>query len=348
MAPTSKVPEPGNDQIVSSVGKFPIMSVSQDLDTEGPHGELRDSCPFCGGGYDDEFDAREMMVGLRHRFTYRRCRDCQSLWLASVPADLGPYYDASYYSLQADPKGTASMPAASVWTRLLLHLPHQITDRLAGSRGFPNYVPWLRGLDIGFDSRIADVGCGEGVLLYRMSRHGFRNLWGYDPFLERERELGATRLRRGTIGTAEGLFDLIMFNHSLEHVLDPVADLKLAAEHLERSGAIIVRVPVANSYADRHYGADWVSLDPPRHLGVPSPTGMDAAASLAGLRVERVFFDSTPMQFWGSEHYQNDMPLTDERAGCPPGRERELAKRSDKLNREGQGDTAGFVLRHAA
>src|ERR1019366_4563243 len=127
-----------------------------------------------------------------------------------------------------------------------------IASRVAGRRGFPRYLLWFQGLGISLTSRICDIGSGEGELVMQLARHGFKDVWGYDPFIEGDRDDGAAHLRRSGIDGLEGQFDVIMFNHSLEHVADPVASLAQATERLTQSGQVLVRAPVAGSYADRH------------------------------------------------------------------------------------------------
>src|SRR5215218_10248059 len=94
-------------------------------------------CPFCGGASSEQFDAREMMMGLRELFRYRRCGSCKSLWLADPPADMSPFYRDDYYSFGGDPKGAEPIRGAYAWTRVLLQLPDFLVQRLAGRRGFP-------------------------------------------------------------------------------------------------------------------------------------------------------------------------------------------------------------------
>jgi SAM-dependent methyltransferase len=154
-----------------------------------------------------------------------------------------------------------------------------------------------------------------------MSRHGFEHLWGADPFIAEDKNVAAVHLRKGGLEALPDDLDLLMFNHSLEHVSDPTATLSEAAPKLAPGGVIVVRIPVAGSFADRRFASQWVALDPPRHLGIPSRRGLEVAAGRAGLQVVRVFFDSTPLQFWASQSYAADFPLSEgtPRAGCTSG-----------------------------
>ena len=156
------------------------------------------------------------------------------------------------------------------------------------------------------------MGCGSGVLLDRLARAGFTELCGADPFLEADgtTPLGVPLMKR-YLGEVPGEFDLIMFNHSLEHMPDPVETLKVARDKLADGGACLVRLPTTSSEAWPTYGADWIAIDAPRHIVVPSRPGMAAAAKTAGLSVEETYDDSSFIQFLASEAYRRDIPLND-------------------------------------
>jgi hypothetical protein len=80
---------------------------------------------------------------------------------------------------------------------------------------------------------------------------------------------------------------------------------------------------------------------------------MSILAQQAGMIVTRVFFDSGSLQFWGSEQYRRDIPLRDPRSYCEDqatelftaAKIKDFHRRAQRLNRQGIGDSAGFVLR---
>lgn len=48
----------------------------------------------------------------------------------------------------------------------------------------PLYGDWLKKAGAKVDDKIADIGCGNGQLLYEIYASGFSNLIGIDPFIE--------------------------------------------------------------------------------------------------------------------------------------------------------------------
>ena len=92
-------------------------------------------------------------------------------------------------------------------------------------------------------------------------------------------------LEKAYLQDVVGTFDVIMFHHSLEHVPDPRRELADAAERLAPDGFCVVRLPTPSSEAFRLYREDWVQIDPPRHIALPSRDGMALLAERAGFRV---------------------------------------------------------------
>lgn len=203
------------------------------------------------------------------------------------------------------------------------------------------------------DQRVLDVGCGEGALLLRLHGAGFRSLTGVDPFLAADRAPApAVRLHATYLDRLDGTFDVIMFNHALEHVPDPAATLAQARARLAPGGLCLVRVPTPSSAVFETYGDTWVQLDAPRHLVLPSRTGMATLASRTGFRLERTIDDSTGFGFWGSELYRQDValsppggPRADPRARFGQRRLAAWSREARALNALGRGDQAAFVLR---
>jgi SAM-dependent methyltransferase len=290
-----------------------------------------------------------MMIGLRETFEYRRCSTCASLWLPAPPDDLGRYYADDYYSMALPSLSRGR--AAPARMRLLLRMPRTLAWWLPGRRGVPQFTAWLAGRGVNLTDRIGDVGSGEGTLLASMARNGFTDLWGFDPYIRGDREHGPIRLRKGDVEDITPGFQLLMFNHSLEHMADPLRAIRTALSKLSPGGRLVVRIPIADSYADRHYGADWVALDPPRHLSIPSEQGMRAVIARAGARLLDVFHDSYALQFWGSEQYRADIPLHDERSVARDSQRfasrdqvRGWEREARRLNRQHRGDSAGFLI----
>jgi SAM-dependent methyltransferase len=222
--------------------------------------------------------------------------------------------------------------------------PAGATGRIL-SRFFPNKkLTCLSQVPLSLDARILDVGCGAGWRLYALREAGFLRTAGIDPFLNRDEIVhdNGLRIQRKNIHGMDGTWDLIMFNHSFEHVPDPIENLQKAAVLLERGGTCLLRLPIVDSYAWERYRENWYQIDAPRHYYLHSRTSIGILAESAGLSVQKVVHDSTADQFWKSER--------NERAGqqsAVVGRWKKIRWKlaARRLNREGRGDQAVFYLR---
>jgi SAM-dependent methyltransferase len=299
-----------------------------------------------------------MMFGTRERFQYVPCKQCGALVLLDAPADLTSYYPADYYSLgqpeiaQGHGSGARLRRARS---DLLLRLPVAFADRLVEAKRIPPFFGWLAGRGVSTSASVVDVGSGGGKTLFHMARHGFTTLLGVDPHLAKEGCVGSVTLRRQGVDQLAGQFDVVMLNHVLEHLPDPRTVMAAVRDRLMPGGTLVIRVPVADSWAARNYGPDWVQIDAPRHLVLPTEAGIAAAARATGLRVWRSFRDGDALQFWGSEQYRRDLPLRDpvswaEAPAMSVFSQDQIDRWGDqarRLNRRRQGDSAVFVITRA-
>jgi SAM-dependent methyltransferase len=312
-----------------------------------------------------------MFLGMRDRFTYLECSTCGTIQIQDPP-ELEAYYGADYYSFaQPEENRTRATLRKAVTQPIARSLRKTFADYHCGRRssltnlifrqisrraahavaGFPDYLQNTR-IKINRSSRILDLGCGAGQTLITLSHFGFRNLIGADPFLDSDRQLpGNIKLFKSEIAELGGEFDLILANHSLEHVTDPVGTIKEIYRLLKPGSYAVVRMPVIGE-AWRRYGTNWVQLDAPRHLFIFSRPTFERLASEAGFVINEVRYDSTAFQFWGSEQYERDIPLLDEKSFfVDPDKSIFTAQRiaefdseAARLNQRGEGDQAIFYL----
>lgn len=119
--------------------------------------------------------------------------------------------------------------------------------------------------------RVLDVGCGEGRTLYRLKQLGWQP---YGVELDHKAVDYATatfsldvfcgQLEEAHFPT--GYFDLVIFNHSLEHLPHPLRTLRETYRILGKGGQVIIEAPNVRSIQARLFGERWVYWDVPRHL----------------------------------------------------------------------------------
>jgi 2-polyprenyl-3-methyl-5-hydroxy-6-metoxy-1,4-benzoquinol methylase len=188
-----------------------------------------------------------MLYGTRESFDYVECGQCGCVQIAAIPEDLSRFYPRNYFSFRAHRDLDSNVVRRFVD-------PRRVKVRFGGrdwlgalaetvSRPF-DYVDWVRSAGLGPDARVLDVGCGAGKTLLNMALGGFPQPRGVDPFIEEtlRYDCGVTIYKQSLeafAGEHPGPFDLIMFHHSLEHLVDPRAALNIAAGLLSPTGTSI-------------------------------------------------------------------------------------------------------------
>ena len=297
-----------------------------------------------------------MFAGTRDEFDYVECASCGTLQIREVP-DLRPYYSGDYYSLRPPAPPAGGGLAKRLARRAASFIRGRVAGHYRGRRlrfGFPYYLKDTRlDLRLGPGSGVLDVGSGAGETLVALRHCGFSDLVGVDPFVAEDVTYeSGVRVLKAELSDLTRQFDLVLANHSLEHVPDARAALRDIHRLLKPGHYAVVRIPVV-ARAWREYGVNWVQLDAPRHLFLYPARAFQSLAEGAGFAVDEVAYDSTAFQFWGSEQYARDIPLADERSFFvnpsnsifTPEEIASFGARAEELNRAGEGDQAVFYLR---
>jgi SAM-dependent methyltransferase len=312
-------------------------------------------CRICGNSQENQIhEAREMMFGYRDLFRYFQCAQCECLQIIDILPDMSKYYPDNYYSYR-------EIPNPNIIKKFLVKSRNEYAfweKGLVGKFLYANY-PKADLRDIGRlvrqrDAKILDVGCGTGRLLHSLRELGMNNLLGIDPYNAKDLQYkNGVQIQKKEIREVRGKWDLVMFHHSFEHIPNPLETLKVVASLLNPDGHCIIRIPTVSSYAWKHYGVNWVQLDAPRHIYLHSIKSMQILADQARLSLDKVVYDSSSFQFWGSEQYCQGIPLLDEYSykinpSASIFSKREIllfGKRAIVLNEIEQGDQAIFYLR---
>lgn len=244
-------------------------------------------CPCCLGElHGPTFTGIDRNHGIGSDYTVVSCARCGSgTTLPHVDeSDLGGLYPTAYAPYDLPSSGPARLASLAI---------RRAQGRQA-LRGEP-----LRALAGEAPGRFADVGCGRGDLGETMLRRGWR-VTGVEPSPEacevaRARGIDA---RTGTLATVElepGHYDAVSFQHSLEHVSDPLAALRSAASALRPGGLVAITVPNFGGWQARRFHSRWYHLDLPRHRTHFTAQGLAALLERAGYEAVRTSASSSTM-----------------------------------------------------
>lgn len=264
----------------------------------------RVNCDLCQSSeYEKELDGVDWEFGLADPLSLVRCKQCGLIYLnpRPAPASMRLIYPATYnfYSLP-DPPGVPFL-------RKLAN-PHTFIRNVARRWGRWAYRRWrfhrytyLDGMTPG---RILDVGCATGRSvhpyydgsLYDLKRIGWEvHGCEIDEQAAEIARASGVEVRTGClseINYRDQRFDVIRFNHVLEHSRSPMTDLAMAAKLLTADGRLIVSGPNIQSAAYALFGRQWSGLDLPRHFYHFTPTILRKYCEKLALQVHRECFDS--------------------------------------------------------
>jgi len=167
-------------------------------------------------------------------------------------------------------------PQESPWVRLFEHWNNRRTlDRIASFS--------LTG------RRLLEIGVGSGSFLEFARSRGFQ-VMGCDlsePICRHIEGKFHIPVHHGHVDTLpdEPTFDVVVMNHVLEHVSDPVGLLQEVRRRMNRGSVLHVVVPNVDSWESCLRG--WTGFEP-YHLVYFRPTTLKNAAERAGFLVSRI------------------------------------------------------------
>jgi len=266
-----------------------------------------------------------------------------------IPRNMGKYYPSNYYSFKNVDKSRNFLKQILKEKRDKYALFKKGLVGKIISKKYPNVLfDMVSRIEINYNSKILDVGCGSGNFLYSLNKIGFKNLTGIDPYINKDIIDGNIKILKKTIHELPNneKYDLIISNHSFEHISNQLETLTKVSKILSGNGTCLLRMPIKTEYIWKHYGTNWVQIDAPRHFFLHTPKSFKLLVKISGLLIKDVIFDSTEFQFWGSEQYKKNIPLLAENSYSKnPDKSiftkkeiEKFKKRAKELNMRKQGD----------
>jgi SAM-dependent methyltransferase len=319
------------------------------------------ACNICGNTDGNKIhNVGDHWYGTPEWFNYIECSACSCLQIETIPDNLSSYYDNDdYYSFKPLDRSAGK---CKIFVKKNIYKISELSLKLNNKRMMgifpgPNFLPWLSKAKVKFTSHILDIGCGIGDLLLYMQSYGFSELVGIDPFLDADiyYPCGLDIYKKYPT-EIDSKFDFIMMHHSLEHIPDQHAIFKTLDQLLNPGGYCMIRLPVVSSYAWHEYGLNWWCIDAPRHLYLHSDKSIQLLADSVNLEVVDKICDSSELQFIASEEIGKGICVLSEGSyfTSQPNSHyssdyiQSLAARAEELNKQGNGDMAGYFLRKPA
>ena len=223
------------------------------------------SCPICHNKNPSTFMTIQDCY-LGDMFNYDECPDCSAKFISNPPdkQDINHYYDVIDFSMRKKPGFLFRQLQKTLFSLDL----KQLTK---------NLVPM---------DQIIDWGAGDGSLSRHLKQSGFSPI-AVDIFSGENWDNENTPYIQfnGNESSVEELVKTfqayqpkaIVFRHSLEHVYDPSALIRLCST-LNIKWVLII-LPNADSFLRYAFGKNWCYWDPPRHLFTFNRKSLNTLAS---------------------------------------------------------------------
>ena len=319
--------------------------------------QVKLECRICNNQLDNKiYRVREMYFGTREEFEYIECHACGCLQIKEYPEDISKHYPENYGSFVGKKEFNQSVfisKIRNIKLRHALNYKKSILGIILNSLIKPGFEQKLAPAKINENSSILDIGSGEGMLLLNLRGKGFKNITGSDIFIKNDIVYDQhLRILKKSLFDFNEKFDLVMLNHSLEHMPDQDKVFQKLRTLVKPGGMVIIRIPIKTDFIWELYGTDWVQIDAPRHYYLHTLKSIQIIAQRNNFKPGKPLFESGIFQFYGSEQNRKNMPLRSELSYYEnPSKsmftEKEIKQFKDKaseLNKNEQGDCVCLYL----
>ena len=197
---------------------------------------------FCGS-------RKYRTVLKRQDFAILSCKECQ-IAKTQPPPTLPDYEEMDFHFRENEVEFIQPKDLPEDWQRSISIQEKMITDHLPKG------------------SKITEIGCGEGLFLNELQKHGFRT-FGIEPSVSAAKR-GATRgigINRGyfPVVKPDELQDLFILSHVLEHIEEPVSFIDAISEKLKPGGYILLAQTNYRGFIPRLQKEKWYAWVPEHH-----------------------------------------------------------------------------------
>jgi len=243
-------------------------------------------CDVCGSAVARPlWMASDRLHGFAGQFQYVQCADCALVYMNPQisPDCISQFYPTDYAPHQANSVSNKSIRKPD--------LPEMILDSLNSQ------------------SRVLDVGCGNGDFLNRVRQFCHCSVNGVDfsenAVLCAKKQYGLEVFQGDVLSAPFEInsFDLITCFSCIEHIPNPSQVVKRMFTLCKPSGWLFIKTPNYNSFAAKLFKDKWYHLDCPRHLYIFSPSTIKALLGKAGFETVKIGYETSSKGWLGSLQY---------------------------------------------
>lgn len=212
------------------------------------------------------------LLFVAEEYEVRQCNLCGQVLVAGIDLDgVQAEYDESNYFIQRN-------SYLERWEELCGH--------------FQNIIDKIKKFKT--DGVFLDVGCSVGVLLDVANKSGFEvkgvEVSQWASKFARQKGFDVVTGDLLSAGYPDRSFDVVVLNHVLEHIFEPIAILNEVERIMKDDGLLVIGVPNFGCYLAQVQKAKWFSLMPDQHIW--QFTHKTLINLLSSCRFYEVFFES--------------------------------------------------------
>ncbi len=201
-----------------------------------------------------------------------KCLTCHTVWDPFPPEAPLLFYDKSYFINENPKGGYANYFEGMRINKRTFHERLVKIEKRLGKKG-----------------KLLDVGCALGDCLVEAKKLGWKEAEGIEvsPYayeLARKRGL---KVKLGTLDRitySPGTFDVVTYQDVIEHITDPMAELKKVYKILKQGGIIFLVTPDIGGLWSKLLGPLWYHYKPREHVIYFSQKSIARALKEAGFK----------------------------------------------------------------
>lgn len=227
--------------------------------------KIKLNCPICG-------KSNAATYWAMHGYKLARCGECGMVWDHIPSENVLSQYNKSYF-INENPKGgyTNYFEGMRINRRTFTERLKRIQERL-GKKG-----------------KLLDVGCALGDCLLEAKKLGWKEAEGlevadYAYKFAKNRKLN---VHKGILEKAkfkENSFDVVTYQDVIEHIPDPIDELKKVKKILKKGGIVFLVTPDIRGLWHRFLGRLWYHYKPGEHIMYFSQDTLAKALKKAGFK----------------------------------------------------------------
>jgi SAM-dependent methyltransferase len=252
-------------------------------------------CPLCDSS-DQEYVGlgHDTRFGIPEEYQIMKCRSCRHVYTSNPPTPqemaylYERYYDLATTEGEGASRRISPLQQAKRYRNSLLYRLWRILDGHVDLFRFLKPGPTLDvGCYTGYDlPLLAELGCIPYGLEPNPSAAEAARRFGYEVFC-------------GTIQESpwpDEFFENIILSQVLEHLYDPISDLKKLFALLRPGGRMLIACPHVDSVYRKLFRMRWAHWHLPFHLHHFSKSSLRFIARKVGLRVRKLY--TTTPGYW--------------------------------------------------